>query len=135
MKKTLTNGDMVEIFNGIVNFQKREQEYFEKTGKKLLGSRIKIAYAIRKTKENLKRALKPYDEILEELMKRCNSEEAAKKNIFKVSPDHREEWNQELKELQDIETEVDIYTFKLDNLKDVELDVTDLEALSIMIED
>lgn len=134
MIRKIKNGELIEIANGIARLQKREETYGN-NGKSLLGNRIRVAYAIRKNKTEILKKLEPYNEELRELIKKYNSPEAQKTGALKIREDCIEEWKTQLKELQDIEVEVNIHSISLADLEGLEIGSIGLEELDFMIAD
>lgn len=133
MKKMMTNKEMVEAVNRIVAMQEREDEVIKMGGQKLFGNKTKITYAIRKNKEKLLSLLKPYNEEREALLKECNEEEAQKNRSVKIKKDCREAYDEGLKELLEIEVEVNIHMIQFEEIEGLELSTNDMETIDFML--
>ncbi|MBR9938929.1 hypothetical protein KE540_01260 [Lachnospiraceae bacterium Marseille-Q4251] len=129
-----TNKKLLDMETKLDIFQKREQEYFEKNGKKLLTGKVAVAYTITKNKGNIEAALEPYRKTVSELLKTCNSPEAQKKGVVKIMKEKEEEWQEGTKELLNIEVETEIKKVEFAKLEDLDLDSTDLCCLDFMID-
>lgn len=148
----MQNREVVNYCNGLLEMQKQEKKYFDETGKKLFGGRIKIAYAISKNIMELRNALKAYDEVLDDIIEEYRDtrqeqnkiqEEvklAQKENRDPVSQEiimrkgkTKEEYFRKINELGLIETEVKICTVNCDMFDGLELDSIDIGKLIFMI--
>lgn len=149
----MTNLDMINNHNRLDAFQVREKEYSEHAGKKLLAGRVKIGYAIEKNKEIFRRELKPYDKTLASLVEEYRDTEAENaaikaeqevaeregrpaKDVSVIIRDgkDREEYFEKVKELQEIEVEVDdIRTVNMEDFDGLDLDSSDLRPFMFMM--
>lgn len=151
MTKKMTNGELIKAYNGLFAVQKTEEVYRRRTGKPLLGGRIKLTYAIKKNMKTILDKLTPYNESREELIKEYRDQEAeaawAKeqmekkdgattetKEIYREGKT-KEEFETKQKELLEIEVETDIHTVKMEILDGLDLDSEDLEAFWFMTEE
>ena len=125
----MTNAEMVAAVNKITSMQERE----EKDGKKLFGSKIKIVYAIKKNKEKLLQLLKPYEEARVELIKEHGTNAALTDGVLEIRKDRKEQWNKAMKELLDIEADVDIFTVNFTELDGLSLSLNDMDAIDFMV--
>lgn len=130
MKKTMTNAEMVTAVNRIIGMQNRE----EQQGTKLFSDKVKINYAIKKNKDKLMNLLKPYDESREELYRVCKTNEPDEEGKVKIRKDCAEKWSDGLKELQEIEAEVDVHMIRFADIEKLPLSMNDLEAIDFMLE-
>ena len=151
MTKTMTNGELIKAYNGLFAVQKTEEAYRRRTGKPLLGGRIKLTYAVKKNMKTILDKLTPYNESREELIKEYRDQEAeaawAKdqmerkdgattetKEIYREGKT-KEEFESKQKELLEIEVETDIHTVNMELLDGLDLDSEDLEAFWFMVEE
>lgn len=125
----MTNAEMVAAVNKITSMQERE----EKDGKKLFGSKIKIVYAIKKNKEKLLQLLKPYEEARVELIKEHGTNAALTDGALEIRKDRKEQWSKAMKELLDIEADVDIFTVNFTELDGLSLSLNDMDAIDFMV--
>lgn len=125
----MTNAEMVAAVNKITSMQERE----EKDGKKLFGSKIKIVYAIKKNKEKLLQLLKPYEEARVELIKEHGTNAALTDGVLEIRKDRKEQWSKAMKELLDIEADVDIFTVNFTELDGLSLSLNDMDAIDFMV--
>ena len=130
MIKTMTNAEMVSAVNRITAMQQREAENKEK----IFGDCIMVNYAIRKNKEKLLNLLKPYSESMNDLLEACRAAELDKDGNVKIRKDCINKWNSGIKELQNIELEVDVHMVKFADIKGLKLSMDDLEAIDFMLE-
>ena len=152
MEMTMTNKEIINFCTGLMEIQESEKKYFEETGKKLLQGRIKIGYAISKNILEFKNALKAYNEVLESIIEEFRDskkeekaveeeQELAKKEnrvprnlgVIMRQGKTKEEYLRKIKELQEIETELNIATIKFDVLDGLELDSTEIGKMIFMI--
>lgn len=131
MRTKMTNKEMLETVNRIVDMQNREDTKQEK----IFGSKIKALYAIKKNKDKLIQLLKPYDESRKELLEECNKTEAQLNNLIDIKNDCKEKWKKNMDELMEIEVDVDIHTIKFSELEGLDLSINDFEAIEFMLED
>lgn len=131
MRTKMTNKEMLETVNRIVDMQNREDTKQEK----IFGSKIKALYAIKKNKDKLIQLLKPYDESRKELLEECNKTEAQLNNQIDIKNDCKEKWKKNMDELMEIEVDVDIHTIKFSELEGLNLSINDFEAIEFMLED
>lgn len=151
MTKKMTNGELIKAYNGLFAVQQTEEAYRRRTGKPLLGGRIKLTYAIKKNMKTILDKLTPYNESREELIREYRDQEAeaawAKeqtekkdgattetKEIYREGKT-KEEFESKQAELLGIEVEADIHTVKMDLLDGLDLDSEDLEAFWFMTEE
>ncbi len=156
----MKNIEVVRTYNGLAEIQKKEKEYFEKTGKQLLGGRVKVLYAMKKNMNELLRKSEPYEESRMEILREYrdldgeenNYKKAQKEYIEKsmvkrgIVPPSREmiykhgktekEMEEKLKELQEIDAgDVQVHKISLKELEGLELSSIELGALMFMIEE
>lgn len=129
MKKQLTNETIVNSINilGELNNAKLP---------------IKVAYAITKNVNKINSEIKPYNiEKLKLLDKYAEKNEKGEIIIenghFKIKEECVENWNKEIKELLEIENEIDIHMIKLDDLLNSNYNISpaELSAIAFMIEE
>lgn len=130
MIKTMTNGEMVTAVNRIVAMQERE----EKNREKIFGDCITINYAIRKNKEKLLNLLKPYEKTKDDLLKECAAADLDEKGNVKLRKDCIRKWEKGMRELQEIEVEVDVHMVKFSEIEKLKLSMNDLEAIDFMLD-
>lgn len=148
----MTNREMIASYNNLDVFQHREKVFFEETGRKLLKGNIRITYAIKKNMRNILTALQPYEDARKDLVEEYRDVEAEHKAvenenemakaenrdarsiaiIMKEGKDN-EEYLKKLKELLDIEVDMQIHTVKFEEFDGVELDSAELEPFMFML--
>lgn len=156
----MTNREMFENYERIAKIKEVEKNYFKKTGEKLLKGRMKVSYAINKNKAEFQQKLKPCEETREELIREYRDVEAEQEalkekqekekqraelegrepeivsiNIILRNGKDLKEYEKKLKELFDIEVDVDIHCISIEQLEGLDLDSPELELFMFMIED
>lgn len=104
---------------------------------------IKVSYAISKNISKLESELKIYNKERQKLIdKYCIKNEEGENlidenNQLKIADEHLDTWNKELNELLDIEIEIDIHKFKLDDLihGNYEMSPAEISLIDYMIEE
>lgn len=104
---------------------------------------IKVSYAISKNISKLESELKIYNKERQKLIdKYCIKNEDGENlidenNQLKIADEHLDTWNKELNELLDIEIEIDIHKFKLDDLihGNYEMSPAEISLIDYMIEE
>lgn len=119
----MKNRELIENYNRLFNLQREETEYHEKTGKQLLGGRVKVMYAVKKNMTEFLKKLEPYHEARSELLKSYENDET------------NEEFAAKQEELLNIDVE-DVNIHKIDYmlLDGLELSSVDLGAFMCMID-
>ena len=129
MKVKMTNGEMINTVNRIVDMQNRE----EKAGTKLFSGRVKVLYAIKKNKDKLTQLLKPYEEARQELLQECRVQEESEDGSIKIRKDCIGKWNKAIEELLGIENAVEIHMVDFSELDGLDLSMNDMEAIDFMV--
>lgn len=148
----MTNGDIINYCNGLLDIQKQEKEYFDRNGKKMFGGRVKISYAISRNIFEFQNMLKAYNNVIKEITEEYRDTDKEKKVVEKemelAKKENRdpvdqeiimrkgktkEEYFRKMKELQDIETDVNICTIKCDLLEELDLDSVEIGKMIFMI--
>ncbi len=104
---------------------------------------IKVSYAISKNISKLESELKIYNKERQKLIdKYCIKNEEGENlidenNQLKIADKHLDTWSKELNELLDIEIEIDIHRFKLDDLThgNYEMSPAEISLIDYMIEE
>lgn len=92
----MTNREMVNNYNALFDFQKKEEKYQARTGEQLLRGRIKITYAIRKNMAEFLDKLKPYDDSRNALIAEYRDQDAERKQYEKAMETYREKMEKNL---------------------------------------
>lgn len=129
----LTNLELSALNDGINQFYQR--------GGMLIGTvslGIKAYYALRKNKPKVQEAITPYFEARELLFDKCNVERTPLPNgmmNLKVLPEFAEQYNAGMKELNEIEVEVEIHKCNVEEFNPTQnkLSPALLEALEPML--
>lgn len=103
----------------------------------------KMSYAIAKNTKKIENELEIYNLERQKLIdKYCAKDEKGKNKIdennqLRILDENMDDWNRDISELLDIEVEVDIHKFKIDDFYNSECDMTPAELIVIdyMIED
>lgn len=102
---------------------------------------VRVSYALSKNISKVAKELEIYNEERQKLIEKyCTKDENGKSiidknNQLKIQDKFLEDWNNDIKELQAIEIEIDIHTFKLDELHGYNMTATELMAIDYMIEE
>ena len=104
---------------------------------------IKISYAIAKNISKIESELKIYNKEREKLIDKYAEKDDKGENLIdennqlKILDEHLQTWNKDINELLDIEVEIEIHKFKLDDLLNSNIDITAAELMLIdyMIEE
>lgn len=103
---------------------------------------IKVSYAISKNISKIENELKIYNSEKQKFIdKYCEKDEKEevivdKNNQLKIREEHLEKWNKDIHELLDIEIEIDIHKFKLDDLMhgNYEMSPAEMTLIDYMID-
>ncbi|WP_286149562.1 MULTISPECIES: DUF1617 family protein [Bacillota] len=104
---------------------------------------IKVSYALAKNISKIESELKVYNkERLKLLDKYCVKDEDGndvidENNQLTIAAEHMDSWNNDINELLDIEVEIDIHKFNIDDLmhSNVEFTPSELMLIDYMIEE
>lgn len=100
---------------------------------------VKVSYAIAKNLSKLESELKIYNKEREKLIEKYSVKDEKGKMIvdensqIKIQPEQMENWNKDLKELLDIENEIDIRQFSIEALNGYNMSASDLMLIGYMI--
>lgn len=102
---------------------------------------IKVSYALAKNIAKIEKELEIYNSERQKLLdKYCVKDENGQNKIdennqLKIQEVYLKDWAQDIKELQNIELEIDIHKFKIDELNGYNMAPSELIAIDYMIED
>ena len=101
---------------------------------------VKVSYAIGKNIGKIESELKHYNNEREKIVdKYCEKDEKGKLKIengnYVIKDDEKENWNKDMKILQDIEVEFDVYKFKLEELNGYDMTASEMMCIDFMIEE
>lgn len=104
---------------------------------------IKISYAIAKNVSKIERELEIYNKERQKLIdKYCVKDEEGnnlvdENNQLKIADEHLEDWNKDINELLDIEIDIDIHKFNINDLlnSNCEMTASELMLIDYMIEE
>jgi len=103
---------------------------------------IKVSYAIAKNIVKIEAEIKVYNKERQKLIDKYSVKDEEGKpliedNNIRIAHEYIEDWNQDIKELLDIENEVDIHKFHIDELINSNCDMSPAELMLIdyMIEE
>lgn len=102
---------------------------------------IKVSYALAKNISKIEKELDIYNSERQKLLdKYCIKDEHGENKVdennqLKIQEDYLKDWNQDIKELQNIELEIDIHKFKLEELNGYNMTPSELIAIDYMIEE
>ncbi|WP_270659459.1 hypothetical protein [Paraclostridium bifermentans] len=101
---------------------------------------IKVSYALAKNISKIEKELEIYNSERQKLLdKYCIKDENGRNKIdennqLKIQEEHLKDWEIDIKELQNIELEIDIHKFKIDELNGYNMAPSELMAIDYMIE-
>lgn len=101
---------------------------------------VKVSYALAKNIAKIEKELEIYNSERQRLLdKYCVKDENGQNKIdennqLKIQEEYLKDWNQDIKELQNIELEIDIHKFKLEELNGYNMTPSELIAIDYMIE-
>lgn len=101
---------------------------------------IKVSYALAKNIAKIEKELEIYNSERQKLLdKYCVKDENGQNKIdennqLKIQEVYLKDWDQDIKELQNIELEIDIHKFKLEELNGYNMTPSELIAIDYMID-
>lgn len=102
---------------------------------------VKVSYAISKNISKLESVLKIYNKEREKLIEKYSQKDEKGKTIIdennqiKLQEEKIEDWNKDIKELLDIENEIDIHKFSINVLEGYNMTPAELRVIDYMIEE
>lgn len=102
---------------------------------------VKVSYALAKNISKLEKELGIYNKEREKLIEKYSVKDENNKTVIdennqiKIEDKYLEDWNKDLNELQDIEVEIDIHKFKLEELSGYNMTPAELISIEYMIEE
>lgn len=104
---------------------------------------IKVSYAIAKNVSKIEKELDIYNKERQKLVDECcikdenGNNKIDENNQLKIADENLDDWNKSINELLDIEIEIDIHKFNINDLLNSNLDMTPSELMLIdyMIEE
>lgn len=102
---------------------------------------IKVSYALAKNIAKIEKELEIYNSERQKLLdKYCIKDENGenkidKNNQLKIQEKYLKDWERDIKELQNIELEIDIHKFKISDLDGYNMSPSELIAINYMIEE
>ena len=102
---------------------------------------IKVSYALAKNISKIEKELEIYNKEREKLIEKYSVKDKNNKTVIdennqiQIKDECLEDWNKDIKELQDIEVEIDIHKFKLEELNGYNMTPAELMAIDYMIEE
>lgn len=104
---------------------------------------IRVSYAIAKNVAKIESELKVYNNEREKLIdKYCVKDDEGKNlidenNQLKIADEHLEDWNKDINELLDIEVDIDMHKFNVNDLlnSNCEMTASELMLIDYMIEE
>lgn len=101
---------------------------------------IKVSYALAKNISKIEKELEIYNSERQKLIdKYCVKDENGENKVdennqLKIQEEYLKDWEKGIKELQNIELEIDIHKFKLEELNGYNMTPSELIAIDYMIE-
>nr|WP_207723153.1 DUF1617 family protein [[Eubacterium] tenue] len=102
---------------------------------------VKVSYALAKNISKIEKELQIYNTERERLIEKYSVKDDDNKTVIdennqiKIQDKYLEDWNKDIKELQEIEVEIDIHKFKLEELNGYNMTAAELMAIEYMIEE
>lgn len=102
---------------------------------------IKVSYALAKNIAKLDKEIEIYNKERQKLIDKYSVKNADGKTVIdennqiKIQDKFLDDWNKDIKELQDIEVEIDIHKFKLEELNGYNMTPAELMAINYMLEE
>ncbi|CEN87291.1 DUF1617 family protein [Paraclostridium sordellii] len=102
---------------------------------------IKVSYALAKNISKIEKELEIYNNEREKLIEKYSVKDENDKTVIdennqiKIQDIYLEKWNKDIEELQNIEVEIDIHKFKLEELNGYNMTPAELMAIDYMIEE
>jgi sulfur relay (sulfurtransferase) DsrC/TusE family protein len=102
---------------------------------------VKVSYAIAKNMVKLEVELKTYNSEREKLIEKYSQKDENGKTVIgennqiKLQEDHLEDWKKDIKELLDIESDIDIHKFSVDTLEGFSMTPAEIMLIDYMIQD
>lgn len=102
---------------------------------------IKVSYALAKNIVKIEKELEIYNSERQKLLdKYCVKDENGKNKVdenknLKIQEEYLKDWERDIKELENIELEIDIHKFRLDELNGYNMSPSELIAIDYMIEE
>ena len=102
---------------------------------------VKVSYALSKNIAKIEKELEIYNSERQKLLdKYCVKDENGQNKIdennqLKIQEEYLKDWKKDIEELQNIELEIDIHKFKIDELNGYNMAPSELMVIDYMIED
>lgn len=102
---------------------------------------VKVSYALAKNIYKLEKELQIYNKEREKLIEKYSVKDEDNKTVIdehnqiKIQDKYLEKWNKDIEDLQNIEVEIDIHKFKLEELNGYNMTPAELMAIDYMIEE
>lgn len=101
---------------------------------------IKVSYALAKNISKIEKELQIYNSERQKLLdKYCIKDENGENKVdennqLKIQEEYLKDWERDIKELQNIELEIDIHKFKINELDGYNMSPSELMVIDYMIE-
>ena len=101
---------------------------------------VKVSYAIGKNISKIESELKHYNKEREKIVdKYCEKDEEGNFKIengnYVIKENEIENWNKDMKDLQEIVVEIDVHTFSIDMLNGYDMTASEMMCIDFMIEE
>lgn len=101
---------------------------------------VKVSYALAKNISKIENELKHYNNERTKIVdKYCERDEKDNLKIengnYVIKEDEIENWNKDMKDLQDIVVEIDVHTFRLEELNGYDMTASEMMCIDFMIEE
>lgn len=100
---------------------------------------VKVSYAISKNISKIESELKVYDKERQKLIEKYGEKDEQDKVVVdekgQIKFKDKDSWDKDIKALLDIENEIDIHKFSIDELNGFNISPAELQAIDYMIDD
>lgn len=123
----LTNKEILDKVNVLGNISNRNLP-------------VRVSYALAKNISKIENELKHYNNERAKIIERyCEKDEEGNSKIengnYVIKKDEIENWNKDMKDLQDIENEFDVHKFNLELLNGYDMTANEMMCIDFMIEE
>ena len=124
----ITNEEIITNVSKLVEISQRELP-------------VKVSYAIAKNIAKIESVLKIYNTERSKLLEKYSVKDEQGKSIItednqiKLQEEFTADWNKDIRELDEIENDIDIHTFSINALEGFNITPRDIKAIQYMIEE
>lgn len=126
INKTLTHGEIYELALSLIQSFNDVEMYLPAA----------VAFSIQKNKKNIVDIATEIDNVRIEILNRYkNPDLDLGPNEIRIEPEYIEQANKELNDLLAIQTEIKIYTFKIEELEGISFTPSQIQSILFMIDE